>query len=159
LCVYVCVCVCVCLCLCLCVNMCFVQAMCLEASHNRARIIHWRDQTGLAITTAMLQAMASEPRISVLSSRSATDLLTDGCGRVVGARVFNALDSTEEVILSPHTVLATGGLGEVFKHTSNHVSARGDGLALAHRAGAQLQNMEYMQFHVSPPPRPIVHGV
>lgn len=122
-------------------------ALCLEASHNRARIIHWRDQTGLAITSALLNAMAHDDHITTLHSRTATDLVLDSSGRCIGARVFNALSECEELILSPNTVLAAGGLGEIYKHTSNHISARGDGLALAHRAGARLSALEYVQFH------------
>ncbi|GAB5031659.1 l-aspartate oxidase [Nannochloropsis oceanica] len=140
-------------------------ALCLEASHNRARIIHWRDHTGRAITESLQQAAASHLNILLLSGMTAVDLaVTEDGGKVsrdslankqqqqrrcLGAHLMRVTpDATEPVALrAPATVLATGGLGELYQHTSNPASARGDGFAMAFRAGAALQNMEYVQFH------------
>jgi L-aspartate oxidase len=129
-------------------------ALCLEASHNRARIIHWRDQTGKAITQAVQAAAYAHPNITVLTGATAVDLAmtqpmgTNGSsthGRCVGAHVL--MHGALHRMRASATVLATGGLGELYAHTSNPASARGDGFAMALRAGAALGNMEYVQFH------------
>jgi L-aspartate oxidase len=122
-------------------------SLCLEASHNRARIIHWKDQTGLAITKNMQQFIATNSQITSLQSRTVVDLVKNQTGRCIGARVFNSQTNLEEIFLATNTILASGGLGEIFRHTSNHPSARGDGYAIAHRVGAQLSSMEFVQFH------------
>ena len=146
-------------------------ALCLEASHNRARIIHWRDHTGRVITESLQQAAAAHSNILLLSGMTAVDLaVTEEGGKVsrtplsnkqqqqqqqqqqrrcLGAHLMRVTpDAAEPVALrAPATVLATGGLGELYQHTSNPASARGDGFAMAFRAGAALQNMEYVQFH------------
>ncbi len=149
-------------------------ALCLEASHNRARIIHWRDHTGRAITESLQAAAAAHPNILLLSGVTAVDLAVteehegerplatlarratgsskdskDTGRRCLGAHLMRVTpDAVEPVVLRAQaTVLATGGLGELYQHTSNPASARGDGFAMAFRAGAALQNMEYVQFH------------
>jgi L-aspartate oxidase len=122
-------------------------SLCLEASHNRARIIHWKDQTGLAITQSMQAHIDAHPNITTLQSHTAIDFLKDSSGQCIGVQVLNGQTQHEELLVAPSTILASGGLGEVYAHTSNHVSARGDGFALAHRAGASLSAMEYVQFH------------
>ncbi|CAM9743206.1 unnamed protein product [Ascophyllum nodosum] len=129
-------------------------ALCLEASHNRARIIHWRDETGKAITTSVQAAAAQHPNIRLLTATTALDLAL-ARGQCVGAHVLIQEDPGAngnvglrvETIRSPATVLATGGLGDIYAHTSNPASARGAGFAMAFRAGAFLSGMEYVQFH------------
>lgn len=135
-------------------------ALCLEASHSRARIIHWRDHTGKAITDAVQAAAHAHPNITIVTNAAATDLaLAIGppnsggrrsssdhtAARCIGAHVL--IGGQPHTLLAPATVLATGGLGEIYAHTSNPASARGDGVAMALRAGAALGNMEYVQFH------------
>lgn len=127
-------------------------ALCLEASHNCARIVHWRDQTGRAITETLLQAVHANPRINILPSRTALDLLTTPASpfkpsHCIGALIMNENTNAAEEMYASQTILATGGLGEIYQHTSNHPSARGDGMAMAYRAGASLKSMEYVQFH------------
>lgn len=154
-------------------------ALCLEASHNRARIIHWRDATGKAITTSVQAAAALHPNITIRTSTTAIDLAlaaasassapppatsvtVDGLRyshssppgvktQCVGAHAFvhdpDTGESRLETIRAPATVLATGGLGDLYAHTSNPPSARGAGFAMALRAGAALSSMEYVQFH------------
>lgn len=122
-------------------------ALCLEASHNRARIIHWADQTGKAIMESMIAAVRKESNVRLVSGCTAVDLLLGKEGECVGARVL-APDSGSLIDMKANaTVLATGGLGEVYEHTSNPPEARGDGVAMAARAGAALENMEFVQFH------------
>ncbi|KAG5190093.1 FAD binding domain-containing protein [Tribonema minus] len=126
-------------------------ALCLEASHSRARIIHWRDETGKAITQAVQAAARAHPNITLVTGAAAVDLAlavdggVGGRARCVGAHIL--VNGAPRTLLAPATVLATGGLGEIYAHTSNPASARGDGFAMAARAGAALSNMEYVQFH------------
>ncbi|CAM9363339.1 unnamed protein product [Choristocarpus tenellus] len=150
-------------------------ALCLEASHSRPRILHWQDQTGKAITESVQAAAIAHPNIHVVTSATAVDLALSLSSfarfnthdyntgqetvQCVGAHVLiedpksgrnsSSLDKTTriETILAPATVLATGGLGDLYAHTSNPASSRGAGFAIALRAGAELSNMEYVQFH------------
>eukprot|EP00755_Sulcionema_specki_P013577 Sspe_Gene.54320::Locus_29987_Transcript_1_1_Confidence_1.000_Length_1824::g.54320::m.54320/K00278/nadB; L-aspartate oxidase len=121
-------------------------ALCLEASHNRARIIHYKDQTGAAITQSMLHTATAHDSVRLVPGATAVDLLTSG-DRCIGAVVIDNESGEATAISARATVLATGGLGEIYEHTSNPDIARGDGFAMAARAGAQLQNMEFVQFH------------
>eukprot|EP01064_Diplonema_japonicum_P020196 TRINITY_DN2931_c1_g2_i1.p1 TRINITY_DN2931_c1_g2~~TRINITY_DN2931_c1_g2_i1.p1 ORF type:complete len:544 (+),score=171.03 TRINITY_DN2931_c1_g2_i1:79-1710(+) len=121
-------------------------ALCLEANHNRPRIIHFKDQTGAAITESMLATTTAHEGVTLVKSAIAVDLLkhNDHC---VGAVVMDDISGATFSIPSKVTVLATGGLGDLYEHTSNPETARGDGFAMASRAGAELQNMEFVQFH------------
>ena len=129
-----------------------------EAGHSVPRIIHHRDQTGMAIERAFFEAVGANPKIEVLSNATAVDLLTVSHHSLEPTDVYRPLEcvgayaldgGTSEVfaILAKETILATGGLGSVFLHTTNPAAARGDGIAMASRAGARCINLEYIQFH------------
>ncbi|MCG2769946.1 MAG: L-aspartate oxidase [Anaerolineae bacterium] len=129
-----------------------------EAAHSRSRIIHVRDATGKAIQDALIEAVRTQPNITLLSANTAVDLLTPAHHSrnrlaiyeplsCVGAYVFDQRRKCVVTILSKATVLASGGLGQIFLHTTNPEGARGDGLAMAYRAGARIINSEYVQFH------------
>ncbi|MES2272837.1 MAG: L-aspartate oxidase [Chlamydiota bacterium] len=129
-----------------------------EAAHSTARILHHKDQTGRAIMDALHARMKKMSSIELRKGATAIDLITLSHhskkitdiylpSTVVGAYVFNPQSSEVELIFAKETVLATGGLGEVFLHTTNPLEARGDGIAMAYRAGARIMNMEYVQFH------------
>mmetsp|Transcript_35030 Transcript_35030/g.60315 ORF Transcript_35030/g.60315 Transcript_35030/m.60315 type:complete len:373 (-) Transcript_35030:1187-2305(-) len=122
-------------------------ARCFEAAHNRARIIHWRDHTGKAIMDSLIQAVNANPNITMLTGCTAVDLALTQSGTCVGAHVLHEETGEVVTLLGGSTVLATGGCGEVYQHTSNPREARGDGVAMAIRCGAVVENMEYMQFH------------
>lgn len=122
-------------------------ALCLEGSHNRARILHWRDHTGKAIMESMIRAVVEHDSITLLSGCTALDLTLDDHGNCSGAIVLHSASGNVRRISARFTVLATGGCGEVYLNTSNPPCARGDGLAMAMRIGATVSNMEYMQFH------------
>jgi len=134
-------------------------ALCVEASHNRPRIIHWRDQTGRAIMESMVAAVAAHPNIDLRTGTTAIDFILKQPKQqqapkvCVGATVFTsasadlASPASVERLEARATLLATGGCGEIYEHTSNPSGARGDGLAMALRAGATVGGMEYMQFH------------
>ncbi|MBM3646296.1 MAG: L-aspartate oxidase [Alphaproteobacteria bacterium] len=117
----------------------------LEAAHTRRRIVHVTgDGTGAAIMTALVAAVRATPSIAVIEGLEARRLLVDDRG-VAG--VLAAGRSEACLLPSRHVVLATGGLGGLFAHTTNPLSAVGQGLALAARAGAALADMEFVQFH------------
>lgn len=118
----------------------------LEAAHSHRRIVHVGDKTGAAISKQLLQTIQSRPNIEWLNCHSALDLLMDD-GVCAGAFVLD--HSTGEIlqIEAGQTILATGGLGQIYQHTSNPVGAVGHGIAMAARVGAKLSNLEYIQFH------------
>jgi len=130
----------------------------LEAAHSRRRILHVGDTTGRAIMNGLLACLAGRPNVELLAAHTAVDLLTFphhaldplavyGSPECHGAYVLDHRRARVEPIVARHTVLATGGLGQIFLNTSNPAGARGDGLAMADRAGARVANAEYVQFH------------
>jgi L-aspartate oxidase len=129
-----------------------------EAAHSKRRILHVGDTTGHAIMTALLRKVIDQPNITLLTGHVSVDLLTfphhalDPLAiyespKCHGAYVFNRKIQKVIPILAMHTVLATGGLGQIFLNTSNPPGVRGDGLSMAFRAGARVINAEYVQFH------------
>ncbi len=129
-----------------------------EGGHSQPRIAHAADATGKAIEIALIQAVADHPNIHLLTGHTAVDLLTPshhGLDRlsvyerrkVVGAYVYDQVGGRVLRCLAKLTVLATGGLGQIYLRTSNPEGARGDGLAMAYRAGARVINTEFVQFH------------
>jgi L-aspartate oxidase len=129
-----------------------------EAAHSRPRILHHKDQTGAAIERVFVERVGSHPRIKLLAGATAVDLLTISHHSLdpldvyrhptcVGAYVLDQTSGEIFPILSKETILATGGLGRVYLHTTNPPGARGDGIAMAHRAGTRCINMQYVQFH------------
>jgi L-aspartate oxidase len=129
-----------------------------EAAHSTQRILYHRDQTGHAIMQALLQAVARSSNIAFKIGHTAIDLITlshhskkqmdiYAPTTCVGAYVMDNAQGDVNIYFAKETILATGGLGEVFLHTTNPKEARGDGVAMAFRAGARIMNMEYVQFH------------
>lgn len=129
-----------------------------EGGHRMARIIHVRDSTGKAIQQAINKRVKNHPNIKLLDNHTAIDLLTPAHhslnrlavyepNRCAGAYIYNQKTRQVIKILAKKTILATGGLGQIFKRTTNPPAARGDGIAMAHRAGARIVNMEFIQFH------------
>ena len=129
-----------------------------EAAHSTARIVHANDATGRAVQIELVKALEAHPNIRILTQHVAVDLLTPSHHSLdrldvyeplscVGAYVFDEAAKRVRRVLSKVTVLATGGLGQIFIHTTNPAGATGDGLAMAYRAGARIINAEYVQFH------------
>jgi L-aspartate oxidase len=116
-----------------------------EAAHGRRRILHSRDATGAEIVRALSEAVRLAPEIRVEEGAFAVDLVLDG-SRVAGVLADHA-DGRRILHLAPAVVLATGGLGRLYLHTTNPPEATGDGLAMAARAGARLADLEFVQFH------------
>lgn len=122
-----------------------------EGGHTERRIVHAGDATGREIHRALWQAVAEAPNIRVLDWHMGVDLITlsdfGGPDRCVGAYVLDERRGVVETVLSRATILATGGAGKVYLYTSNPDVATGDGVAMAYRAGAEIANMEFYQFH------------
>jgi L-aspartate oxidase len=116
-----------------------------EAAHSERRIVHAKgDRTGAEVVRLLVERVRADTRIEVMEHARALDLLTRD-GMCYGARVSVGGRAVE--LIADATVLATGGCGQVFRFTTNPSVATGDGYALAHRAGAGLTDMEFIQFH------------
>jgi L-aspartate oxidase len=130
-------------------GVCFDRgALAKEGGHSFARVVHARgDATGAEITRALLEA-ASRREVPVMPALFLVDLLTvpDG-SRVTGALVWDAARGTLRHIRASTVVLATGGYGQLWSHTTSPRACSGDGLASAMRAGAQVADLEFVQFH------------
>lgn len=129
-----------------------------EGGHSMSRILHSKDLTGKEIERALIHFVESKSNIKIFENAIAIDLLTEhnlsygvknkaenkNCW---GAYVLDVNKSEVIKITSKATVLSTGGLGQVYLHTTNPSIATGDGFAMAYRAGAKIANMEFIQFH------------
>jgi L-aspartate oxidase len=118
-----------------------------EGAHSRNRILHAHgDSTGREIARTLYRRAASIPNIRFRSFSAVTDLLIAD-GRAAGAIAFDESSGSLHHVRSRAVLLATGGLGRVFKETTNPDVATGDGVAMAWRAGAAISNIEFVQFH------------
>ncbi len=117
-----------------------------EGGHRVRRVLHRADTTGHAIESALLAQLRQHPEISLMENHFVTDLwLQDGSCQ--GAWVLGNGSSMPELWTARAVILASGGAGQLYLHTSNPLVATGDGLALAYRAGAEIANLEFIQFH------------
>ncbi len=117
-----------------------------EAAHSRARVLHaGGDATGLAIETALVAAVRSNPNIHVLEHTFAADLQQRD-DRVSGLHILTE-EGASQTLPADAVLLASGGAGHLYPYTTNPSVATGDGIALALRAGAQLADVEFYQFH------------
>ena len=116
-----------------------------EGGHSHRRIAHVADRTGQALHATLLRVCRERSNIRLHPSHTALDLLKAG-ERCTGAQVM-APDGSVITWLAGHTVLATGGLGQLFSRTTNPPSATGDGVAMAWRAGCDVRDLEFIQFH------------
>jgi L-aspartate oxidase len=126
-------------------------ALTREGGHHRNRIAHaGGDATGAEVSRALVAAVRDDPSIEVVEDALALDLLRDEQGRAAGVTLHVMGAGSESGVGAVHgraVVLATGGLGQVFAQTTNPDVSTGDGVALALRAGAQVADMEFVQFH------------
>lgn len=119
-------------------------ALTLEAAHSQRRVLHAADATGRAVVSTLATAVRQQPNIQVFEQTLVLDLwLENGCCRGVIAVRGQTLTWWP----AGAVVLATGGGGQVFSQTTNPISSTGDGVAMAWRAGAQLRDLEFFQFH------------
>jgi len=117
-----------------------------EGGHSRRRILHAADLTGREIERALVGNVKRVENIRIFEHHSAIDLVSDG-RTCRGAHVFDPDTGDVVTIAAKVTMLATGGLGQVYLYTTNPEIATGDGVAMAYRAGAKIANMEFIQFH------------
>jgi L-aspartate oxidase len=129
-----------------------------EGGHSVHRIVHAADLTGKEVERALLAAVNERDNIRLLENHIAIDLITEhnvfGLKHELinnrhcwGAYILDIVNNQVITIISKTTILSTGGLGQVYLHTTNPKIASGDGFAMAYRAGAMLGNMEFIQFH------------
>lgn len=131
-----------------------------EGGHSERRILHVKDMTGKAIESALIKAIAREPRIALFEHFFAIDVITAGklarrqrktlppdADRVVGVYALDVRDRRVVTFQAPVVMLSSGGAGQVYLYTTNPDIATGDGIAMAYRAGVEVRNMEFIQFH------------
>jgi len=130
-----------------------------EGGHSERRILHVKDMTGKAIETALLNAVEKSPLIEVFEHHFAIDLVTNrktadrngepfiGEERILGLYALDVRHNRVCSFSAPVVLLATGGIGQVYRFTTNPDIATGDGVAMAYRAGVPIRNMEFIQFH------------
>ncbi|MDB4295091.1 FAD-dependent oxidoreductase, partial [Akkermansiaceae bacterium] len=128
-------------------------SLCKEGGHSERRILHSKDTTGREIATSLVETMRKTKNITILEDHYAIDLITTGKlgavtdDRILGAYVLDIKEGRVSPIESPRVILATGGCGKTYLYTTNPDSSTGDGLAMCWRAGAEIANMEFIQFH------------
>ncbi len=139
-----------------------------EGGHSERRILHVKDMTGKAIEDALIAAIAREPRVALFEHCFAIDVITSGKlardarrarrrtqaaalaagpDRVVGAYALDVRSGRVVAFQAPVVMLGSGGAGQVYLYTTNPDIATGDGVAMAYRAGAEIRDMEMVQFH------------
>ncbi len=129
-----------------------------EAAHSTRRILHADDATGRAVAGPLLAALRERKQVQLLTRRTAVDLITIPHHSVepldryhptqcLGAYVLDARRGAIGRVFAAATVLASGGFGQIYLYTTNPRVVRGDGIAMAARAGAEALNLEYVQFH------------
>lgn len=129
-----------------------------EGAHSAHRVLHHKDNTGFEIERALLKQVQKNPNIELFTHLFAVDLITQHhLGKVVtrrstdiecyGVYALNSKTQKVETILAKVSLLATGGVGQVYKNTTNPKIATGDGIAMVYRAKGKVANMEFIQFH------------
>ena len=117
-----------------------------EGGHSMARVLHSGDSTGKEIEQAMTKCIRENEDIQVFENCVAIDLISKNRG-CIGARILDIKNRSVYNIFARATILATGGIGYIYQNTSNPEIATGDGIAMALRAGAKIEDMEFVQFH------------
>ena len=129
-----------------------------EGGHSEFRILHHADNTGAEIQQSLVRALKSHPNIDVFENFFAVEIITQHhLGKIVtrrtpditcyGAYILNPETGKVETFLSKVTVMATGGIGQVYTTTTNPMVATGDGIAMVYRAKGTVKDMEFIQFH------------
>ena len=131
--------------------------MAKEGGHSAHRILHYKDITGWEIERALIEKAKSIKNITINENIYVVDLITDhhlgkkvelnGDNTCYGAYVFNENTQKTVRVLSKITMIASGGAGQIYDHTTNPIIATGDGIAMAYRAKAFVTDMEFVQFH------------
>ncbi|MDR3330905.1 MAG: L-aspartate oxidase [Endomicrobium sp.] len=119
----------------------------LEGGHSKRRILHAGDITGSEIERVLISNVVKHQNIIIHEEHSAVDLILDSNEICRGAYIFSNKKSNLEIFEAKVTVLACGGAGKTYLYTTNPDVATGDGIAMSYRAGADIANMEFVQFH------------
>ena len=120
----------------------------LEAAHSIKRILHsGGDATGRGITEALCQSVLNDKNITIMENTMAVEILVNSDNECKGAILYNELTEEHEIVYTSALILATGGVGQMYKYTTNPEGATGDGIDLAYNAGAIIQDLEFIQFH------------
>lgn len=119
-------------------------AMTLEAGHSRRRILHHKDTTGNEVVIKLLEAVKRLPNVTLVSDAVVADLQKTDGGFSVGVLTP---DGGHPSVRCRYCVLATGGIGRVYKYTTNSAIATGDGIMLANKLGAEIKHLSFVQFH------------
>jgi L-aspartate oxidase len=118
-----------------------------EAAHSRSRILHANgNSTGREISRALLARAHTIPHLHLRAHAFTTDLIVER-GRVSGIHFIDETDGSQHEVQAGAVLLATGGLGQVYRENTNPELATGDGMAIAYEAGAALSDMEFVQFY------------
>lgn len=120
-----------------------------EAAHSVRRILHsGGDATGREMEIALCEAVKKNKNITIYENTSVVDLIVDKESKnCYGLVAFHNETKTYEAVYSNSTIMATGGIGQLYKYTTNPIGATGDGIAICYNAGTVLQDMEFVQFH------------
>ena len=129
-----------------------------EGGHSEFRILHHKDNTGAEIQESLIRAVKTHPNIEIFNRHFAVEIITQhNMGIIVtrhtpgikcyGAYVLNEDTGEVDTFLSKVTLMATGGVGAVYRNTTNPLVATGDGIAMVYRAKGLVQDMEFIQFH------------
>lgn len=127
-----------------------------EGGHSRKRIVHSHDLTGREIERALLNKITHNKNIKLIEHHTAIELITEhhfkkqknrASKNCFGVYVFDEIKKKIYSIIADITVICTGGIGQVYLHTTNPEIATGDGIAMAYRSGCEIGNMEFVQFH------------
>ena len=129
-----------------------------EGGHSEFRILHHKDNTGAEIQDSLIRALKFHPNIDVFENRFAVEICTQHhLGKIVtrrtpditcyGAYILNCATGEVDTFLSKVTLMATGGIGAVYRNTTNPLVATGDGIAMVYRAKGTVKDMEFVQFH------------
>jgi L-aspartate oxidase len=128
-----------------------------EGGHSSSRIVHADDLTGHEIQRALIEAAGKHGNVTILENYLAIDLVTGkhlreggreaGPRRCYGLYALDVKRNKIDLFLGGATVLCTGGVGQIYAHSTNDSVSTGDGIAMAYRAGAAVEDMEFMQFH------------
>ena len=120
-------------------------SMTLEGGHSRHRIAHHKDSTGREIVRRLLEVVAEKPNVELLENTLLCSLQKDSGGGFW----LSVMSEGGEIrpVFAPYVILGTGGIGRVFKYTTNSAIATGDGITMAYHLGAKIKNLSYIQFH------------
>ena len=123
-----------------------------EGGHTHPRIVHAADKTGVAIQESLIDKLKKKTNIEIYTHHVAVDLVTETINntskkKCIGAFILNTNNNVVDTFRAKYIILATGGANKVYLYTSNPDTSSGDGIAMAYRAGCNISNMEFMQFH------------